>query len=598
MDHRITHFQPAQSDSAEPHASTWQGLMDSDDPQQALASAHWDKLLNAALGATTAYISPAAVALAMADWALHLSLSPSRRELLLFKAWRKYWRWLKLAQQTNGGAYNIEPLPQDKRFADPAWQRWPYNIIHQGFLLQQQWWHAATTAVPGMSQHHEDVVSFITRQMLDMAAPSNFILTNPVVMEVTVRRGGMNLVHGMLRLYSDIARHQFRHHTAADNPSPVGTSVAVTPGQVVYRNHLIELIRYAPAGNAVRAVPLLFVPAWIMKYYILDLSPHNSLVRYLVEQGHDVYMISWRNPDASDRELSMDDYRLRGVMAAIDAVCAGSGSDRVNTAGYCLGGTILAIAAAAMARDGDQRINSISLFASQVDFKEPGELSLFIDDSEVSYLEACMWNQGYLDTTQMAGAFQLLRSNDLIWSRRLRDYLLDLPEQNSDLMAWNADATRMPYRMHSHYLRSLFLRNDLAEGRYCVAGRPVALSDIRAPVFCVATLNDHVAPWRSVFKLHRLLHTTVEFVLTSGGHNVGVVSPPGVAGRRYQQASHAPDQPAVDPDTWQANVPVRQGSWWLAWEGWLATRSGPDRVPASASPASLCEAPGTYVHQH
>lgn len=596
MDQRTAQLQPAPSGNLEPLASAWQGLIDSDDPQQALASAHWDKLLNAALGAATAYISPAAFSLAMTDWLLHLALSPSRRELLVAKAWKKYWRWVALAQ-SNGAACCIEPLPQDKRFTDPAWQRWPYNLIYQGFLLQQQWWHVATTGVPGMSQHHEDVVSFTTRQLLDMVAPSNFILTNPVVRDVTLRRGGMNLVQGFMRLYADLAWRAARHHDAPDTASPVGTSVALTPGQVVYRNHLIELIRYTPQGNTVRAVPLLFVPAWIMKYYILDLSPDNSLVRYLVERGYHVYMISWRNPDAADRELSMEDYRQLGVMAAIDAICADSGADRVNAVGYCLGGTLLAIAAAAMARDGDQRLNSISLFASQLDFKEPGELSLFVDDSEVNYLEACMWNQGYLDTAQMAGAFQLLRSNDLIWSRRLRNYLLDLPEQHTDLMAWNRDATRMPYRMHSQYLRSLFLHNDLSEGRYCVAGRPVALSDIRAPVFCVATLNDHVAPWRSVFKLHRLLHTGIDFLLTSGGHNVGVVSPPGIPGRQYRLASHAPEQPAVDPDTWYASAPEQPGSWWPAWHAWLAARSGPDIIPATPGMAALCDAPGTYVHQ-
>jgi polyhydroxyalkanoate synthase len=570
-------------------------LIDSDDPEQALASAHWDKLLNALLGNATAYVSPAAVALAMADWMLHLALSPSRRELLVLKAWKKYWRWLALTQQTEAGCHCIDPLPQDKRFDDPAWQRWPYNLIYQGFLLHQQWWHVATTGVPGMSQHHEDVVSFITRQLLDMVAPSNFVLTNPVVRDRTLHRGGMNLVHGFARLCNDLAAHYARAHGAAT--SAVGKTVAITPGKVIFRNHLIELIRYAPQTDVVHAIPLLIVPAWIMKYYILDLAPHNSLVRYLVDHGLTVYMISWRNPGAEDRELSMEDYRQQGVMAAVDAVCADSGTHTVNMAGYCLGGTLLSIAAAAMARDGDTRLNSMTLFASQVDFKEPGELSLFIDDSEVNYLEASMWNQGYLDTTQMAGAFQLLRSNDLIWSRRLRNYLLDLPEQNNDLMAWNADATRMPYRMHTQYLRSLFLHNDLSEGRYCVGGQPVSLADIRVPVFAVATLTDHVAPWRSVFKLHSLLRTQLDFLLTSGGHNVGVVSPPGEPGRRYQIRRHLPDQAAITPGNWHDGVPVTQGSWWPEWLDWLSQRSGRDGVPPQFGPA-LGDAPGTYVYQH
>jgi polyhydroxyalkanoate synthase len=595
MDQRIStpvSYEPA---CLERLASAWQGLVSRDDPAQEKASAHWDKLLNALLGATTAYISPAAVGLAFTDWALHLTFSPSRRELLLLKAWKKYLRWLMLAQHPLEESCCIDPLPQDKRFADPAWRRWPYKQIYQGFLLQQQWWHVATTAVPGMSQHHEHVVNFITRQILDMMAPSNFVCTNPVVQQATMKAGGRNLVRGFRRFTADLSE-QLSPSTSKHLTTPVGNSVAVTPGKVIYRNRLIELIRYAPQTENVHSKPLLFVPAWIMKYYILDLSPHNSLVNYLVQHGHSVYMISWRNPGEEDRDLSMEDYRELGVMAAVEAVCADSGATSINTVGYCLGGTLLAIAAAAMARDRDPRINSISLFASQVDFKEPGELSLFIDDSEVNYLEACMWHRGYLDTSQMAGAFQLLRSNDLIWSRVLRSYLLDLPEPSNDLMAWNADATRMPYHMHSEYLRSLFLQNDLAEGRYRVGDRGISLSDIEAPVFCVATLMDHVAPWRSVYKIQQLVRAPIDFLLTSGGHNAGVVSPPDITGRHYQLAQHSPNQGYMDPDTWCATTPSSLGSWWPAWETWLGQRSGKEHAPESISPA-ICDAPGTYVYQ-
>lgn len=287
------------------------------------------------------------------------------------------------------------------------------------------------------------------------------------------------------------------------------------------------------------AVPVLCVPAWIMKYYTLDLTAQDSLVRYLVGKGHTVFMISWKNPDAADRDLSLEDYRKLGVMEALDAVGAITGSASVNAVGYCIGGTLLSIAAAAMARDGDTRLASLALFAAQTDFKEPGELSLFIDESQISFLEATMWQRGYLDTRQVSGAFQLLRSNDLVWSRRLKHYLLGLPEAKTELMTWNADATRMPYRMHSDYLRQLFLHNDLARGHYRTDGRPIALADIQVPVFAVGTLTDHVAPWRSVFKLHLLCDTEITFLLTSGGHNAGVVSPPGKAGRSYQLATRA-----------------------------------------------------------
>jgi polyhydroxyalkanoate synthase len=339
-----------------------------------------------------------------------------------------------------------------------------------------------------------------------------------------------------------------------------------------------------------------------MKYYILDLSPANSLVKYLTERGHTVFMVSWCNPRAEDRDLGMDDYLRLGVLAALKAVRAIVPERKVNALGYCLGGTLLSIAAAYLAREGDDVLNSVTLLAAQTDFTEAGELMLFIDEAQIDFVEDIMWDQGYLDTVQMAGAFQLLRSNDLIWSRLVNDYLLGRRPPMTDLMAWDADTTRMPYRMHSEYLRRLFLDNDLFEGRYSIDDRPIVLSDIRAPLFVVSTEHDHVAPWRSVYKINLVSDTDVTFLLTSGGHNAGIVSEPNHKGRHFRVAHRGAADAYVDPDTWLDRTPQSQGSWWPVWVEWLEGKSSgrvpPPRMGAPEQGyAALGPAPGRYVFE-
>jgi polyhydroxyalkanoate synthase len=562
-----------------------------------------DRMIAAHLGRFTFGLSPAVLVLAYLDWLVHLAFAPGKNSRLVENSLRRMLGFVMYARQAATDPKTppcIEPLPQDRRFAGADWQGWPFNLHYQAFLLMQEWWHGATTGIHGMARRSEDVVSFAGRQVLDMLSPSNIPLTNPEVLRSTFTQGGMNLVRGVGNFVEDWERAVQGKRPVGAEAFEVGKTVGITPGKVVFRNRLIELIQYAPTTSDVAAEPVLIVPAWIMKYYILDLSPHNSLVKYLVDHGHTVFMISWKNPGAGDRDLGMDDYRTLGVMEALQAISAIVPQRQVHAAGYCLGGTLLAIAAATMARDDDDRLKSVTLFAAQTDFQEAGELMLFINESQVGFLENIMWEQGYLDTKQMAGAFQLLRSNDLIWSTIVRQYLLGEREPMTDLMAWNADTTRMPYRMHSEYLRGLFLNNTLAAGHYEVGGRPITVPDIRVPIFAVGTVWDHVAPWRSVYKIHLLADTDVTFVLTNGGHNAGIVSEPGHRGRHYQIATRRASDKYLDPEIWQATAPPHEGSWWPAWQAWLAARSsGP--VPAPRLGASehgyppLSDAPGTYV---
>lgn len=554
----------------------------------------------------TGGLSPTALGLAFFDWSMHLAAAPGKCMEL---AWRASRRAMRFQAQLAASSVGRDPPPHvvapgnDPRFAAPAWHTPPFELWAQSFLLAEQWWHDLTHDVPGVAPHHQDMVAFTVRQLLDMASPSNLPFMNPEVIDKTRESFGTNLIHGFQNWAEDVSRTATGRPPAGTEAFAVGRDVAVTPGQVVYRNALIELIQYAPATDTVAAEPILIVPAWIMKYYILDLSPQNSLIRWLVAQGHTVFCISWRNPGPEDRDIAFDDYRRLGPMAALDAIAAIMPERRVHGAGYCLGGTLLAIAAAAMARTGDDRLASLTLLAAQMDFSEPGELALFIDHSQLHMLESMMWNRGYLSADQMAGAFQLLRTTDLVWSRLVHDYLMGERSRMNDLMAWNADSTRMPYRMHAEYLRRLYVDNELAACRFMVDGRPAVIQNIRVPIFTVATERDHVAPWRSVYKIHYLSDTDVTFVLTSGGHNAGIVSEPGRPHRHYRVMLKRAVDPCISPDEWVAATAPKPGSWWTEWAGWLATHSAAERVapPALGAPAKgyapLAAAPGTYVHQ-
>ena len=486
----------------------------------------------------------------------------------------------------------------DPRFQAESWQHFPWHTWAENFCLAENWWRRATTEVPGLPEHVERTISFIARQMLDALSPSNFIATNPELFHETIRTGGKNILHGAQSAITDAQRTISGLSAPGIENFIVGKNLAITPGRVVFRNHLIELIQYAPQTESVYKQPILMLPAWIMKYYILDLSPNNSMVNWLVKQGHTVFIVSWRNPDAADRNLGMDDYYRLGAMAAIDFISDQLPKVKIHLMGYCLGGTLATITAAAMANKGDHRLQSLTLLASQSDFTEAGELMLFITESEIAYLKNMMWDKGYLDGKQMAGTFQMLHSNELIWSRMIHDYMMDKRRGAIDLLAWNADATRMPYKMHSEYLEKLFLHNDFVQGRFTVEGKQIAPDDIKLPIFAVSTEEDHVAPWRSVHKIHLITPCEdITFVLTSGGHNAGIVSEPGHPGRSYHIHTTTHGQPYRSPEGWLDSAQKQEGSWWLAWHDWLSHRSDKKKTDPPVLNQGLCAAPGTYVLQ-
>jgi len=552
-------------------------------------------------------VSPHAEYAAWHDWITHLARAPGRQLELALEAFVFSSRLAGLAagrSGTNAADVPFPPDPSDRRFIDPAWQRMPYRFWQQAFLAQEQWWRGATQQVRGQNAKNAARVAFMARQLLDVVSPSNVPWLNPVIVERTTKESGANLVRGAKNFLEDFYRLLAMEPDGEQNGFCIGEDIAATPGEVIYRNHLIELIQYRPTTPDVLAEPVLIVPAWIMKYYVLDLLPEHSLVRYLVERGHTVFMISWRNPTAADRDITFDDYRTQGLMAALDAVNAVVSGRKVHACGYCLGGTLLAITAATMARDGDDRLASATFLAAQTDFSEAGDLMLFVDESQVAFLEDMMWDQGVLDTRQMAAAFSALRSNDLVWSKMARNYLLGERDHITDLTAWNADQTRLPYRMHSQYLRGLFLENRLTAGRYAVEGKVIALKDIRVPMFAVGTETDHIAPWNSVYKLHLFTDNELSFVLTNGGHNAGIVSEPNHHGRHYHFNTRRPGDRYVDSATWLTHSEQMDGSWWPHWSSWLAERSDAQRVAPPTMGAAdrgltvLCDAPGTYVHQH
>ncbi|AKI02205.1 poly(3-hydroxyalkanoate) synthetase [Hoeflea sp. IMCC20628] len=564
-----------------------------------------DQAVRGAVAQATGGVSPFALVETWTDWALHLSRSPGRQLELAEHARDNALKLMDFSAKSVPSSPPESPFTPkvyDHRFTDPGWQDMPFSLWQQGFLATQDWWDHATEDLRGLRKQDSDRTRFLVRQLLDTVSPSNFPWLNPEILKETATTGGRNLAEGAVHAADDMLHTLSQAHTPPPEGYQLGKDLACTPGEVVYRNDIFELLQYTPQTGKVQAEPVLIVPAWIMKYYILDLSPHNSLINYLVGQGFTVFAISWCNPTAEQRDLSLEDYRKRGVMAALDAISAIVPDQKIHVNGYCLGGTMMAIAAATMARDGDDRLASITLMAAQVDFTEAGELLLFLDESQVAFLEDMMWAQGYLDRPQMARAFASIRAEDLIYTRAVQRYFLGKDDLPTDIGVWNADTTRMPARMHSEYLRSLFLENRLSGGRFSVEGKVIALKDIAAPLFVIGTETDHIAPWKSVYKTRLFTDADLTFLLTKSGHNGGILSEPGHPRRHYRVGHRAEGALYVDPDSWFAQTEPKEGSWWPEWINWLNGKSsGMTTPPPMGAPAKgyppLEPAPGAYIHQ-
>ncbi len=581
--------------------------MASNEKRPAPCEADFDRELRAQLGQMTSGLAPTAFTAAWSDWAMHLAQAPARRAEIRRQAllraqdtWAFAWR--AMGGQPLAPAEGFEGAP-DRRFSGEAWTKFPYNVWARAYRNQAELMKSAVQDVEGVSEDHDGLVDFSLRLMLDAVSPSNFLPSNPELLEKTQAEGGQNLVRGLQNFLDDLKRTMEGLPPAGTEAFEVGKSVAVTPGKVVYRNELVELIQYTPTTPKVHAEPVVIWPAWIMKYYILDLSPRNSLVKYLVDQGHTVFMVSWKNPGEEDRDVSLHDYVAQGFRAPLDAVTAIVPKRKVHAVGYCIGGTLLAIGAAMLGREHDERLASVTLFAAQTDFSEPGELAFFINPAQLAMLDASMQRKGVLESRQMGGAFVLLRAQDLLWQPIVDNYLKGERAPMIDLMAWNADGTRMPCRMHSEYLYRLYLDNELATNRMPMEGKVVRLSDIRVPMFVVGTEADHVAPWKSVYKVDNLVRSDdFTFLLTAGGHNAGIVCGPVHPKRHYRIRTRRLVDPHLAPEEWFAEAEHRPGAWWPAWQEWLATRSGPmTKPPSMGAPAKgfkpLEDAPGRYVRQ-
>ena len=534
---------------------------------------------------------------AFLDMTSRIMANPARLVQAQIGFWQDYLTlWQHTARRMMG-----EPAPdviaedqKDKRFKDEAWrENEVFDFIRQSYLLSARYMQRLVHDAEGLDDKTAQKVDFYTRQFVDAMSPTNFAVTNPEVLRRTAETGGENLLKGLSNLLTDLERGQgnLRIRMTDESKFKVGENIAVTPGRIVYQNDLMQLIQYTPTTEKVLKRPLLVMPPWINKYYILDLRPKNSFIRWAVDQGHTVFVVSWVNPDENLAEKGFEDYMLEGPYAALDAIEKATGEKAVNAIGYCLGGTLLSATLAHMAAKRDTRIKSATFFTTMVDFTESGELGVFIDEEQLKALETKMQKRGYLEGREMATTFNMLRANDLIWSFVVNNYLLGQDPFPFDLLYWNDDSTRMPARMHSFYLRRMYQQNDLIKpGGIDLLGVKLDLRKIKLPTYILSTREDHIAPWASTYRATQTYTGDIRFVLAASGHIAGVVNPPDAGKYSHWVNTALPPE----AEAWLASSTELAGSWWPDWQRWVAGQD-PAQVPARKPKNAIEDAPGSYV---
>lgn len=545
---------------------------------------------------------PVVISKAFLQLTEQLMADPQKLAETQARLWSDYAQlWQAAAQRMSGQEVDpvIEPTSGDRRFKDAAWNdQLVFDVIKQTYLLTSNWMQNTVGEVDGLDPKTAEKVRFYTRQWVDALSPTNFVATNPVVLRETAESGGENLLDGMENLLGDLEKGKghLRISMTDEDAFTLGDNVATSPGKVIFENELMQLIQYEPSTPKVRATPMLIVPPWINKFYVLDLQPKNSFIKWAVDQGNTVFVISWVNPDAKLAGKTFDDYMFEGPLAALDAMAKATGEKKANIIGYCIGGTLTACTLAYMAAKKDNRIKSATFLTTMVDFSDPGELGVFIDEEQIGLMEEHMNKKGYLEGSHMSTVFNMMRDNDLIWSFIVNNYLMGRKPLPFDLLYWNSDSTRMPVMMHSFYLRKMYLQNKLVEpAGISLAGVPIDLTKIKTPAYILATHDDHIAPWQSVYAATGLYAGTKRFVLSASGHIAGVVNPPDKNKYCYWTNAKTPKK----PDTWFEGTKRHEGSWWPDWDKWVKKHAGAKvvgaRKPGSGKLKPLEDAPGSYV---